>query len=259
MQQAPTGLHKAFSLEGHAALLTGGSGGLGEGIASCLIAAGAKVILTGTKQDKLDRVCARLGPSAVGIVHDVTRTAEAEFFAARVASDYEAVSILINNAGNTIKKPIAEMAVADFESVMDTHVTGAFALSRAFLPQLKAHGSGSIIFTASMASFLGVPFIAGYAAAKAAYVGLVRSLATELAAAGVRVNGVAPGWIATALFHKATENDPARLTKIMERIPMGELGTAEDVGWAMVYLASPAARYVTGQIVVVDGGALRAF
>jgi gluconate 5-dehydrogenase len=250
---------EAFSLTGHSVLLTGGSGGLGQGIAACLLAAGAKVIITGTRQAKLGEALARLGTRVAGVVHDVTDTADAEAFAARIAKDHGPISILINNAGNTIKKPLAEMTVADFESVMDTHVVGAFALSRAFLPQITAHSEGSILFTASMASFLGVPMIAGYAAAKAAYVGLVRSLSTELAPTGVRVNGVAPGWIATDLFRAATRTDPQRLAKIMARIPMAELGTAEDIGWAMVYLASPAARYISGQILAVDGGALHAF
>jgi gluconate 5-dehydrogenase len=259
MTPAPTSFDLAFSLAGHNALVTGGAGGLGQGIAACLLAAGARVILSGRRQEALDDVCARLGSGVVGVAHDVTRTAEAEAFAARVADEHGPVSLLINNAGNTIKRPLADMAVAEFEAVMETHVTGAFALSRAFLHQLKAHGAGNIIFTCSMASFLGVPSIAGYAAAKAAYVGLVRSLSTELAPAGVRVNGVAPGWISTGVFREATQSDPARRAKIMDRIPVGELGVPEDVGWAMVYLASPAARYVTGHILVVDGGALHAF
>lgn len=259
MRPPPATAAEAFSLAGHTVLLTGGSGGLGRGIAACLLAAGAKVVLTGTRRQKLDDAIAALSPGAAGMVFDVTHTADAEAFAERVAAEHGPISILINNAGNTIKKPLREMTVADFESVIGTHVVGAFALSRAFLPQLTAHGSASILFTASMASFLGIPLISGYAAAKAAYVGLVRSLSTELAPVGIRVNGVAPGWIATDLFRQATSADPARLAKIMARIPMAELGTAEDIGWAMVYLASPAARYISGQILAVDGGALHAF
>lgn len=247
----------AFSLSGRTVLLTGGSGGLGVGIAACFLAAGARVVITGTRREKLDAALARL-PGAAGMLHDVTDTANAENFATRVAAEHGSVSILVNNAGNTVKKPLAEMSVADFESVLTTHVTGAFALSRAFLAQLT-ESRGSILFTASMASFLGVPQIAGYAAAKAAYVGLVRSLSTELAPTGIRVNGVAPGWIATDLFRQATATDPARLAKIMTRIPMAELGAAGDIGWAMVFLASPAARYISGQILAVDGGALHAF
>jgi gluconate 5-dehydrogenase len=254
-QPPPAGV---FSLAGLTALITGGSGVLGESIAACMIAAGARVIITGRDKKKLDAALSRLGAGASGVLHDVADTAAAEAFAAQVAAQNGAVSVLVNNAGNTVRKPLAEMTLDDFRSVMDTHVAGAFALSRAFLPQISASGRGSILFTASMASFLGVPQIAGYAAAKAAYVGLVRSLSAELAPAGIRVNGVAPGWIDTPLFRAATADDPARLGRIMARIPMARLGSPEDVGWAMVYLASPAAQYVSGHILVVDGGALHA-
>jgi len=223
----PTGLPGAFSLAGHRVLLTGGSGGLGGGIASCFIASGAEVVLTGTRADKVDAAAKALGPSAAGMVHDVTDTGSASSFAAKVEAEHGPISILVNNAGQTVKKPIEDMQVEEFERVMDTHVVGAFALVRAFLPQLLQHESPSILFTASMASFLGIPHVAGYSAAKAAHVGLVRSLSTELLPRGIRVNGVAPGWIATDLFRQATSADPARLQKIMSRIPMGELGLAE--------------------------------
>jgi gluconate 5-dehydrogenase len=131
-------------------------------------------------------------------------------------------------------------------------------MSRAFIPQV-AETQGSILFTASMSSFLGIPDIIGYATAKSAYVGMVRSMAAELAPRGIRVNGVAPGWIDTSLFRDATAKDPARRTRIETRIPMRKLGRGSDVGWAMTYLASAAAGYVTGHILVVDGGALHAF
>ena len=133
----------------------------------------------------------------MGELLDVTEVDQAEDFAAAVEARHGPVSILVNNAGNTVKKSLAEMTVEDFKSVVDVHVTGAFALSRAFLPQIKNSGRGSMLFTASMSSFLGIPFCTGYAASKAAYVGMVRSFATELAPQGVRVNGVAPGWIDT--------------------------------------------------------------
>ena len=114
-------------------------------------------------------------------------------FAAASAGRAGPVSILVNNAGGTVKKPVAEMRVAEFRGVLDVHVTGAFALTRALLPQLRESGRGSVLFTASMSSFLGIPFVAGYSAAKSAHVGLVRSLATELAPDGMRVNGVRAG------------------------------------------------------------------
>lgn len=249
----------AFSLAGHRALITGGGSGLGLATAACFVKAGAEVVLVGRNADKLAAAAADLGPAAAFSAFDVADAEAAQAFAATVETRHGPVSILVNNAGGTCKKPIEEMSIADFRGVFDVHVTGAFAMTRAFLPQLVASGRGSALFTASMSSFLGVPNVTGYSASKAAYVGMIRALATELAPRGVRVNGVAPGWIDTPLFRLATSNDPARLAKIMGRIPMGRTGEAEDIGWAMAYLAADAARYVTGHIIVADGGALHGF
>lgn len=247
-----------FGLAGQHALISGGGSGLGLAIARCFVAAGAQVTLTGTQQEKLEAAAAALGPQAGHARFDVTDVDAAESFATAVAERHGPVSILVNNAGNTIKKPVADMTPADFSAVLDVHVGGAYALSRAFLPQIAAR-RGSLLFTASMSSFLGIPNVIGYAAAKSAYVGMVRALATELAPQRVRVNGVAPGWIDTALFRQATATDPARKARIESRIPMRRFGSDDDIGWAMTYLASPAAGYVTGHIIVVDGGALHGF
>ncbi len=252
----------AYALDGHRVFLTGGSGGLGRGIARCLLNAGASVILSGTSAARLADArdaLGGLGGTVATVVHDVTRCDQAEALAARVARDHGPVTALINNAGNTVKKPVAQMTDTDFASVMDTHVAGAFALTRAFLPQIRASGRGSVLFTASMASYLGIPHIIGYSAAKTAILGMVRALASELAPDGVRVNGVAPGWIGTEMVRKNTSADPQRLARIMARIPMEKFGQPEDIGWAMAYLLSPAAGYVTGQVLAVDGGAQSGF
>ncbi|MDE1996457.1 MAG: SDR family oxidoreductase [Rhizobiaceae bacterium] len=247
-----------FGLDGQHALVTGGGSGLGLAIAKCFVQAGAKVTITGTNADKLEKARDALGPAASHSVFDVTNAEAAEAFARDIEQKFGRVSILVNNAGNTVKKPLGDMSVEDFNAVMNVHVGGAFAMSRAFLPQIREAG-GSILFTASMSSFLGVPNVIGYSAAKSAYVGMVRALATELAPSGVRVNGVAPGWIDTALLRQATAADPERARKINSRIPMGRFGEGADIGWAMTYLASRAAAYVTGHILVVDGGALHGF
>jgi NAD(P)-dependent dehydrogenase (short-subunit alcohol dehydrogenase family) len=249
----------AFSLRGHRALVTGGGSGLGFAIAECFAAAGAEVVIAGRDQARLDTAAAAIGPTVRAIAFDVTDFAAASDFAARVEREAGPVSILVNNAGVTVKKPFAEMAVEDFVKVLNTHVVGAFALSRAFLAQVKQSGRGSILFTASMTTFLGIPLVIGYTAAKSAYGGMIRALATELATQGVRVNGVAPGWIDTPMYRQATDGDPARVAKIMSRIPMQRTGSTADIGWAMTYLASQAAAYVNGHILVVDGGALSGF
>lgn len=254
---------RVFRLDGHHAVITGGGSGLGLAIAECFVASGARVTIVGTNADKLKDAAAALGGDTRWATFDVGESLAAEGFAADCEKRFGAASILVNNAGSTVKKPIPEMTPEDFDRVMRVHVHGAFALSRAFLPQLEASaaalGDASILFTASMSSFLGIPNVIGYAAAKSAHVGMVRSMATELAPKGVRANAVAPGWIDTALFRLATSTDPARKAKIAARIPMNRFGDPHDVGWAMTYLASPAARYVSGHVLVVDGGALHAF
>ncbi|MBX3536829.1 MAG: SDR family oxidoreductase [Chelatococcus sp.] len=252
-------LKDVFGLAGHHALITGGSSGLGLDIARCFLSAGARVTITGTDAAKLDQAAAELGENAAGFVCDVTKLDEANDFAGLVQDKRGTVSILVNNAGRTVKQPLDVMTPEEFQDVLNIHVSGAFACSRAFVKQIEASGNGSILFTASMSSFLGIPNVIGYSAAKAAHVGMVRALATELAPRGVRVNGVAPGWIDTPLFRKATSSDPARRVKIDGRIPMKRLGSGADIGWAMTYLASRAAGYVTGHILVVDGGALHGF
>ncbi|MFT4089079.1 MAG: SDR family oxidoreductase [Asticcacaulis sp.] len=251
-----------FSLYGQHVLITGATSGLGLATARCCLEVGARVTITGTSQAKVDAALETLGGDKKnhlsGIVFDVTDFDRAEDFAAQVAAHSGPVSVLINNAGRTLKKPIREMSVSEFQAIMDVHVTGAFGLTRAFVDQLSPT-KGSVLFVASMASFLGVPEVIGYTAAKTALTGMVRGLAGELAGEGIRVNAVAPGWIDTPLFQSATAKDPARVAKINSRIPMQRFGAPEDIGWAMVYLASPAAAYVTGQVLAVDGGAVSGF
>ena len=259
----PPDATRAFRLDGHHALITGGGSGLGLAVAECFVASGARVTIVGTNAGKLKEAAAQLGGETGWTTFDVAEAGTADAFAQDCAARFGPASILVNNAGSTVKKPLAEMQLADFDKVMDVHVRGAFALTRAFLPQLEASvakiGDASVLFTASMSSFLGIPNVIGYAAAKSAHVGMTRSLATELAPKGVRANAVAPGWIDTALFRFATSTDPARKAKIAARIPMNRFGDPRDVGWAMTYLASPAARYVSGHVLVVDGGALHGF
>jgi len=119
---------------------------------------------------------------------------------------------------------------------------------------MMERGHGNILFTASMASLFGIPYVVAYSAAKSAYLGLVRTLATEVSSHGVRVNAIAPGWIETPLFGRTVAGDPERSRRILQRTPMGRFGDPEDVGWAAVYLSSPAARFITGTVLTVDGG-----
>jgi gluconate 5-dehydrogenase len=244
----------AFRLDGKTALVTGGGTGLGLAIARCLTAAGARVLIAGRRLDVLEQAAADT-PGLVPMMLDLARPAEIAGFAAAAGP----VDILVNNAGNTVKKPFAESSLADFDEVFDVHVRGALELTRQIVPGQAARGGGVVLFIASMTSFIGQPLVLGYTAAKSAIVGIVRGLSAEFAGQGVRVNAVAPGWIDTDLFRAATAGDPARREKILGRIQAKRLGAAEDIGWACVYLAAPASGYVTGQTLVVDGGALVGF
>lgn len=244
-----------FSLAGETALITGGGTGLGLGIARCFIQAGAKVVLVGRRSQVLADAAESLGAAATWETHDVCETARSEELLRRVTDRAGPVTILVNNAGTHIKKPAVELTVEEFTSVLQTHLVGAFALTRAVLPAMLEHRHGSILFTASMASLIGLPLVSAYSAAKAGYLGLVRSLATEASPYGVRVNAIAPGWIESDMLRRSMDADPTRSAKVLSRTPMGRFGEADDVGWAATYLCSPAARFVTGVVLPVDGGA----
>jgi NAD(P)-dependent dehydrogenase (short-subunit alcohol dehydrogenase family) len=244
-----------FSLQDELALITGGGTGIGFAIAQALSAAGARVVLVGRRQAELMAAAKTIGPNASHYVHDITRLDGAPSLIAKIEGDIGAVTCLVNNAGIHLKKPAVDTTEAEFESVLRTHVVGAHALTRAVAPGMIKRKHGSILFTASMASLFGIPEVIAYTAAKSAMVGMVKGYATELSPHGVRVNAIAPGWIETEMSRKATGGDPARKAKILSRTPMARFGAPADIGWAAVYLTSPAAQFITGTILPVDGGA----
>jgi len=249
-----------FLLTKQVALITGGGTGIGLGIARCMVKAGARVVLVGRRESELAKACMELGANAAYIAQDVTRFDEMPTLvqhAEKAAG--QPISILVNNAGVHLKKFAVEITPEEFQTVFSTHVLAAHALTRALIPGMVARGHGAVLFTSSMAAFMGVPQVMAYAAAKSAYFGMVSTLSAELAAEGVRVNAIAPGWIFSEMSRKALDNDPARKAKVLSRIQMGRMGQPEDVGWAAVYLCSPAANYVTGVTLPVDGGAAVGF
>ena len=244
----------AFRLDGQTALVTGGGSGIGLAIARCMAAAGARVVIAGRRPGPLEQAAADSGGALIPRVLDLARPERVAAFAEELSASIGAIDILVNNAGNNLKKPFLESTLAEFDGVFDVHVRGALELTRQIARGQIARGSGSVLFVASMASFIGLPLVLGYTAAKSAIVGIVRGLSAEFAPHGVRVNAVAPGWIDTAMFRMATDGDPERRAKVMGRIQAKRLGTPEDIGWACVFLAAPASGYVTGQTLVVDGG-----
>jgi gluconate 5-dehydrogenase len=244
-----------FRLENEIALVTGGGTGLGLAIARCMADAGARVVIVGRREAVLQEAAEILGRNVSYEVHDVTCVDETPHLLQRVGDRVGPVSVLVNNAGIHLKKPAIETTESELLEVFNTHVTGAFALTRAVAPGMIERRHGSILFIASMASLFGIPQVVAYTAAKTAYLGLVNALTSELSPHGVRVNAIAPGWIDSRMSRVALENDPDRKNRILTRTPMGQLGQPEDVGYAAVYLCSPAASFVTGAVLPVDGGA----
>lgn len=249
----------SFSLTGQTALVTGGGSGIGLAVARCLHACGAQVVLAGRREEPLIAAAQALGERAHWRTFDVTEFARAPELVHEIESTHGSLDILINNAGLHLKKPAAEVTEEEFTNLLNTHLVGAHALSRHASVGMRRRGRGSIVYMGSMASLFGIPQVIAYTAAKSAMVGVVKALSTEWAADGVRVNMIAPGWIETDMSRKALEGDPARKAKILGRTPMGKLGQPEDIGWAAAYLCSPAAAFVTGACLPVDGGAAIGF
>ena len=245
----------AFSLAGELALITGGGTGIGLAMAEAMHAAGAKVVLVGRREPELRAATRKLGARSAYVVHDITNLDAADELIARVKREHGVVTCLVNNAGRHLKKPALETTPQEFQDVLTTHILGAHALVKAAAPAMIERKAGTILFTASMTSLFGIPLVVAYAAAKSAMLGVVRTLATELSPHGIRVNAIAPGWIKTDMLEQALAGDPARRAKILGRTPMAKFGAPSDIGWAAVYLASPAAKFVTGTVLPVDGGA----
>ncbi len=244
----------AFRLDGQLAVVTGGGTGLGFGICRALTEAGARVILTGRREDVLRRACDQLGEAASYMQHDVTELSSIPALAGHIEERFGPLDILVNNAGNHLKKSAVETSDADLAGILQTHLFGSFALSRECGRRMIARRRGSIIMIASMSALFGIPQVSAYSAAKSAMAGLTRALAVEFSPYGVRVNAIAPGWFDTDLSRKAFQGDPGRKERILARTPLRTLGEVVDVGYAAVYLSSPAARFVTGVVLPVDGG-----
>jgi gluconate 5-dehydrogenase len=245
----------AFRLDGQLALVTGGGTGLGFGICQAMVEAGARVVITGRREDVLHDACVQLKGGAQYLPHDINDLSSIPTLIEEVEDRFGPLHILVNNAGNHLKKPAVETTDREFAAVLQTHLFGAFALTRECARRMLTRRSGSIVMIASMTSLFGVPSVSAYGAAKSAVAGLTRLLATELSPHGVRINAIAPGWFDTALNRQAYAGDPGRVQKILSRTPLGRLGEPIDVGYAAVYLCSSAAKFVTGIVLPVDGGA----
>ncbi|WP_019930405.1 SDR family oxidoreductase [Nocardia sp. BMG111209] len=245
----------AFRVDGQWAVVTGARTGIGRAAALALARAGANVVLWGRDRAGLAEVAAEvraLGRECDTVGADLTDPAAVESAAGDLAARRR-IDLLVNNAGIISRGPAAEVSLTQWRQVLDVNLDAAFLLSRCFGTAMLARGTGRIVNIASLLSFQGGLNVASYTASKHGIAGLTKALATEWAGAGVGVNAIAPGYIATANT-AALRADPDRNRAISARIPAGRWGDPADLAGAVVFLCSPAAAYVHGHVLVVDGG-----
>jgi len=240
-----------IDLTGKVAFVTGSTRGIGLGVATALHAAGAKVAIVGRDVAKAQAVAATLGERAVGVSCDVADGGQVEAAIAAAEQALGPIDILVNNAGLTRDNLLLRLSETDWDTVLDANLKGAFFTTRAVVKGMMKRRSGRIINVTSIVGLTGNKGQANYAASKAGLIGFTKSVAKEYASRGVLVNAIAPGFIETDMTAALPEDGR---TALLEGIALGRLGRPEDVAGAVIFLASDLAAYVTGQVLVVDGG-----
>ena len=246
-----------FDLSGKVAVVTGGNGGIGLGMARGLARAGASVAVVGRDAGKSAGAVAELealGATAIAVEADLTESAAHPRMAEAAAERLGGIDILVNNAGTNIRKRPEDLDEHEWRTVLDTNLTSAFLASKACYPFMKRAGGGKILNNGSMMSIFGAPWAAPYAASKGGMVQLTRALATAWAADGIQVNCFLPGWIDTALTRRARREVEGLHDRVLARTPAGRWGRIEDFEGIAVFLASRASDFVTGTAIPVDGG-----
>ena len=242
------------SLENQIAVVTGAGRGIGRAIALKFAAAGADVVVVSRTQENSEKVAAEiraLGRQAWAHAVDVADAAADNAAAEKILAEAGKVDILVNNAGVTRDGLLMRMPDADWDTVLNTNLKGAFLVTKAFVRSFIKQRSGRIINISSVIGLIGNAGQSNYAASKAGLIGFTQSSARELASRGITANAIAPGFIETDMTSELNE---ALRAEILKKIPLGCLGQSEDIAAAALYLASPGARYVTGQVLTVDGG-----
>lgn len=248
---------RLFDLTGRVAIVTGGNGGIGLGMALGLGEAGARIVVVGRKAEKNASALtalAGIGAEAFAMELDVGDEADTATMVNQTLARFGRVDILVNNAGINVRKPPEAYTLTEWRTIIDANLTSAFLCSKAAYPAMVAAGGGKIISIGSLSSILGIPFAAPYAASKGGIVQLTRSLATAWAKDNIQVNAVLPGWIDTDLTRQARIDVPGLNERVLARTPARRWGMPEDFAGIAVYLASPASDYVTGAAIPIDGG-----
>jgi 2-dehydro-3-deoxy-D-gluconate 5-dehydrogenase len=243
----------AFDLTGRVALVTGGNGGIGLGMAKGLAEAGAAVAIAGRNRVKADKALAELGPRAIFVEADVTDEASVNAMVGTVVDRLGRLDIVVNNAGGNDRKKPQDYTLAEFTGILTMNLTSAFMVSQAAFAHLKAGGHGKIINIGSMMSIFGGPMMAPYAASKGGLVQLTKVCATAWAADNIQVNAILPGWIETDLTARAKVQLPGLNERVLARTPAGRWGKPDDFAGIAVFLASSASDFVSGAAIPVDG------
>ena len=243
---------KSFDLKGRVAIVTGGNGGIGLGMARGLAAAGAKVVVAGRNAQKSAAAAKAVDGDAIEV--DVKSEASLKALIAETVKRHRRLDILVNNAGINIRKQPQEYTLAEYHEVMNTNLTSAFNCSQLAYPEMKKAGGGKIINIGSMLSIFGAAFAGPYGASKGGMVQLTKSLAVAWAKDNIQVNAILPGWIDTDLTASARQQMEGLNERVLSRTPVGRWGQPREFAGIAVFLASAASDFVTGTAIPVDGG-----
>jgi len=243
-----------FDLKGKTALVTGGNGGIGLGMARGLAQAGARIAIAGRDKAKNAEALRSLGEKAVALEADLRDEKSCRGMVEQAAERLGRLDILVNNAGTNVRKPPQDYSLEEWKLVLDTNLTSAFVASQTAYPHLKRAGGGKIVNIGSMMSIFGASFVAPYGASKGGIVQLTRALACAWAKDNIQVNAVLPGWIDTALTRQARKDIAGLHERVLARTPAGRWGAPDDLSGIAVFLCSPASDFITGTAIPVDGG-----
>ena len=247
-------MENLVDLTGKIALVTGGSSGIGKGIAKQYIALGAKVAITGRSKETLDEVQRELGDNCYAFVNDVTEKEKHAELIESIEDTMGPLEVLVNNAGKHCKKPALETTNDEFRDVMDVNLNSVFSLTREALRYMIPRQKGSVINISSMAALYGINEVVAYSSSKTALLGLTRTLTSEYAHVGIRFNCIAPGFIESKMFRNIMDKDPERERRILRRTPARRFGEPKDIATVAAFLASDSSCFITGTCIPVDGG-----
>jgi 2-deoxy-D-gluconate 3-dehydrogenase len=247
----------SFDLKGKVAIVTGGNGGIGLGMARGLANAGANIVVAARDAEKSKAAVAELGKQGIrslAIATDVTDAASVKSLVAATVKEFGGVDILVNNAGINIRNAADQLALEDWHKVIETNLTSAFLCAQAVYPEMKKRGGGKVINIGSMLSIFGTAYGPAYGASKGGIVQFTKSIAVAWAPDNIQANAVLPGWIDTELTRRAREQVPPLNENVLRRTPAKRWGAIDDMAGVAVFLASPASDFVTGAAIPVDGG-----